>query len=59
MITYALTVVDYHPPKEDPNIACLTARGNLIQYLGALITMTADITSSKLVCNSVLSTDGV
>jgi hypothetical protein len=32
--------------------------GNLINYLGELSTCTADITTSKLMWNSVLSTEG-
>ena len=58
VITYARIVVDYFPPKEDPNRARLNAGVNLIQYTGDLNTRTAYLNSSKLLWNSVLSTDG-
>jgi hypothetical protein len=55
-VTYANVVVDYRPQKEDPNRIRITAGGNLINYPGELTTRTADITTSKLHWNSVLST---
>jgi hypothetical protein len=55
-VTYALVVVDYRPQKEDPNRVRITAGGNLITYPGELTTRTADLTSSKILWNSVLST---
>ncbi len=58
MITYARVVVDYRPQKADPHCICITASGNLINYPGELSTRTADLTTSKLIWNSVLSTEG-
>ena len=43
-VTYARTVVDVRPEKEDPNRVRITAGGNLIQYAGELTTRTADLT---------------
>ena len=56
VVTYAKVVVDYRPQKEDPNRIRITAGGNLITYPGELYTRTADLTTSKLLWNSVLST---
>ena len=56
VVTYANIVVDYRPHKEDPNHARITAGGNLIIYPGKLKTGTVDITTSKILWNSVLST---
>jgi hypothetical protein len=49
-------VVDHRPQKEIPNWIQITAGGNLINYPGELPTRTADITTSKLHWNSMLST---
>eukprot|EP00970_Alexandrium_tamarense_P017799 scaffold11398_cov137-Alexandrium_tamarense.AAC.1 len=57
VITYARIVVDYRPQKEDPNRVRITAGGNLINYPGELTTRTADLTTAKLMWNSVISTD--
>jgi hypothetical protein len=57
-ITYARVVVDFHPQKTDPHQVRITAGGNLINYPGELTTKTADLTTSKLMWNSVLSTKG-
>jgi hypothetical protein len=54
--TYAKIVVDYCPQKEDPHHIRITAGGNLIQYKGDVSMCTADLTTSKLLWNSVLST---
>ena len=54
--TYARIVVDYRPQKEDPNKVRITAGGNLISYPGELTTRTADLITSKILWNSVLST---
>ncbi len=54
-VTYANVVVNHPPPKEDPNQIRITVGGNLINYPGELTTRTADITTSKLHWNSVLS----
>ena len=56
-VTYGRVVVDYRPQKKDPNRVRITAGGNLIQYPGELTTRTADLTTSKLLWNSVLSTE--
>ena len=40
----------------DPNRVRITAGGNLIEYTGELTTRTADLTTSKILWNSVLST---
>ncbi len=55
-VTYAHVVVDYRPQKPDPNRVRITAGGNLISYPGELTTRTADLTTSKILWNSVLST---
>ena len=57
-ITYARLVVDFRPQKADPNRVRMTAGGNLIEYAGELTTRTADLTTAKIVWNSVLSTPG-
>ena len=56
--TYARIVVDYRPQKEDPNRIRIAVGGNLITYKGDVSTRTADLTTSKLLWNSVLSTTG-
>ena len=58
-ITYGRIVIDYRPQKDDPNRVRITAGGNLItDYPGEITTRTADLTTSKILWNSVLSTDG-
>jgi len=57
-ITYMRVVVDFCPQKADPHCICITAGGNLINYPGELTMRTADLTTSKLMWNSVLSTEG-
>ncbi len=57
-IAYAKVVVNFCPQKLDPHQIRITAGGNLINYLGELTTKTADLTTSKLMWNSVLSTKG-
>ena len=49
-------VVDYRPQKSDPNRVRITAGGNLIDYQGELTTRTPDLTTSKFLWNSVIST---
>ena len=56
-VTYARVVVDFCPQKKDPNRVRITAGGNLINYPHKLTTRTADLTISKIIWNSVLSTD--
>eukprot|EP00956_Cyclotella_meneghiniana_P005705 scaffold7330_cov24-Cyclotella_meneghiniana.AAC.1 len=55
-VTYARVVVDYRPQKEDPNRVRITVGGNLINYPGELTTRTADLVTSKILWNSVIST---
>ena len=55
--TYARIVVGHRPQKEDPNQIRIAVGGNLITYKGSTLTHTADLTTSKLLWNSVLSTD--
>ena len=56
VVTYANIVVDYRPHKDDSNRVRITSGGNLIIYPGELTTRIADITTSKILWNSVLST---
>ena len=58
VVTYARIVVDYRPQKKDPNRVRITAGGNLISYPYELTTRTADLTTSKLLWNSTISTKG-
>ena len=58
VVTYARIVVDYRPQKEDKNRVRITAGGNLISYPFELTTRTADLTTSKLLWNSTISTKG-
>ena len=54
--TYVRIVVDIRPQKAEPHRVRYTVGGNLIEYSGNVSTPTADITTAKLVINSVLST---
>ncbi len=56
LATYANVVVDYWAQKDNPYQIQITAGGNLINYPGELTMQTADIMTSKLHWNSVLST---
>jgi hypothetical protein len=55
-VTYARIVIDHRPQKEDPNRVCITVGGNLIDYPFELTSRTADMVSSKILWNSVIST---
>ena len=57
-VTYARTVVDYRPQKADPNMVRITAGGNLIDYPHKLTTHTAYLTTTKIMWNIILSTEG-
>ncbi len=57
-VTYARVVVDFQPQKVDPHQIRITAGGNLINYPSELSTHTANLTTSKLMWNSILSTKG-
>ena len=56
--TYARIVVDHRPQKEDPNQIRIVVGGNLITYKGSTLTRIADLTTSKLLWNSMLNTEG-
>ena len=58
VVTYARVVVNFLPQKEDPNRVRITEGGNLMKYPGELTTRTADLTASKLLWNSTVSTRG-
>ena len=58
VVTYCRLVVDFWLQKENPNRVRMTAWDNILQYPGELTTRTADLTTSKIVWNSVLSTEG-
>ena len=58
IVTYARIVVDHRPQKTDPNRVRITAGGNLINYPFELTTRTADVTTSKILWNSTISTPG-
>jgi len=51
-------VADHRPQKEDSNRIRIAVGGNLITYKGSTSTRAADLTTSKLLWNSVLSTEG-
>ena len=53
-----MIVVDHRPQKEDPDQIRIAAGGKLITYKGSMLTCTADLTTSKLLWNSMLSTEG-
>ena len=55
-VTYARIVVDYRPQKADTNCAHLTVGGNLLNVPGDISTTIANLTTSKILWNSVLST---
>jgi hypothetical protein len=57
-VTYGRIVVDYRPHKADPNRARLTVGGDRIEYPYDVSTPTADLITSKLLFNSVISTEG-
>ena len=57
-IKYARLVVDFRLQKEDPNRVRMTAGGNLTTYAGELTTRTADLSTAKILWNSVVSTPG-
>ena len=57
-MTYARIVVDFRLQKTDPNRVRITVGGNLIDYPYEFTTRTADLTTSKVMWNSVISTPG-
>jgi hypothetical protein len=52
-VTYACIVVNLCPQNADPHCIWIMAGGNLINYPGESSTRTADLTTSKLMWNSV------
>jgi hypothetical protein len=54
--TYLRICANYRPQKANPYRVRFTVGGNLINYKGPTYTPTADITTAKLLFNSVLST---
>ena len=57
-VIYENIVVDYRAQKNYPNIVIITAGGNLIKYQYELTTRTADLTTSNIMWNSVISNPG-
>ena len=55
---FARVVVDFRPQKEDPNRVRITTGDNLIKYPGEVTTRTADLTTTKMLWNSAISTEG-
>ena len=55
-VTYARTVVDVRPEKEDPNRVRITEGGDRLDYYGETSTETASLETAKILINSVLST---
>jgi hypothetical protein len=57
IISYGRFVVDIRPNKFEIHRVRLTVGGNLIQYMGDVSTRSADLTTSKCLWNSTISTD--
>eukprot|EP00804_Cyclotella_cryptica_P026916 CCRYP_014749-RA/>CCRYP_014749-RA protein AED:0.26 eAED:0.26 QI:0/0/0/1/0/0/2/0/1022 len=57
-VTYGRIVANYRPEKEDPYRIRLTVGGNRITYPGDCGTPTADMLTTKILLNSVISTKG-
>ena len=57
-MTYGRFVCELRPQKEEVERTRLTVGGNLIQYPGDASTKMADLTTAKVLWNSVLSTPG-
>jgi hypothetical protein len=56
--TYLRICANYRPQKADPYRIRFTVGGNLVNYNGETYTPTADLTTAKLLLNSVVSTPG-
>eukprot|EP00957_Ditylum_brightwellii_P050782 3850186-Ditylum_brightwellii.AAC.1 len=56
-ITYMRVIVNFPPQNADSNQVCITAGGNSINYLHKLTIRTADLTTSKVIPSSILSTE--
>ena len=57
-VMYTRIVVDYQPQKDDLNRVCITVDGKIINYIYELTNRTADLTPSKMLWNSTISTPG-
>ena len=55
-VTYVRIMVNFRPQKKYPNRVRITFGGNLINYPGELTTGTAELITSKIIWDSVLST---
>jgi hypothetical protein len=55
-VTYARIVIDRWPQKDNSNRICITVGRNLINYPYKLTTQTADMVSSKIMWDSIIST---
>jgi hypothetical protein len=58
IVTYGRFVVDIRPNKSEVHRVRLTVGYNLIQYPGDVTTRSSDLTTSKCLWNSTISTDG-
>ena len=58
IVTYARLVVDFKPPKDDPNRVRITDSGNLIKYPGEITKRTENTTTANILWNSILTTKG-
>jgi hypothetical protein len=58
IITYGHFLVDIRPNKTETHRVRLAVGGNLIQYPGDVSTRSADLTTSKCLWNSTISTEG-
>jgi hypothetical protein len=58
IVTYGRFVVYIHLHKSETHRFRLTVGGNLIQYPGYVSTRSADLTTSKCLWNSTISTEG-
>jgi len=56
--TYLRICANHRPQKADPYCIHMTVGGNLIEYNGETYTPTLDLTTAKLLFNSVISTPG-
>jgi hypothetical protein len=55
-VTYLNIISTYRPEKKDPHCVPWTCGGDQVKYPGNVGTKTADITTAKILINSVLST---
>ena len=56
--TYARFICDYRSQKEDKERTRITVGGNRLDYQGEVSTKTAGLTTTKLLLNSVVSSEG-